>query len=351
MLEKIINNSLKASKKERASGIVMNPNNGELLALVSFPAFDDNDFSGGISQENYSKYINDPDRPLFNRVIAGTYPSGSSIKPAIAAAALQDGLIDAKTSFNSVGGLRVGAWWFPDWQGGGHGITNVTKALAWSVNTFFYYIGGGYGDFTGLGIEKMVDYLKKFGFAKKLGIDLPGEVAGFLPSKSWKEKTKGERWYIGDTYNVSIGQGDVLVTPLQIAAMTAAIANGGTLYEPHVVASIVDPITKKIEKIAPKIINSDFISRANLEIVGRGMRDCVTSGSCRRLSNLSFFAAGKTGTAQWSSNKDNHAWFTSFAPYENPKIVVTILVEEGVGGDVIAAPIAYEFYQWWGGDK
>lgn len=348
MLEKIIDNSLNASHKNRASGIVLDPNNGEILAMVNLPSFDNNDFSGGISTERYKKYIEDENKPLFNRAIGGSYPSGSSIKPAIAASALQEGIITPTTSFLSTGGLWVSKWFFPDWQTGGHGITNVRKALAQSVNTFFYYIGGGYKNFIGLGPEKLKVWLEKFGFSHLSGIDLPGEKDGFLPSPEWKQKTKNEQWYIGDTYNFSIGQGDVLVSPLQIANMTASIANGGKLMEPHIVHSLIDPLTKKETKIAPRVIRENFISTQNLDTTKLGMRDCVTSGSCQRLSSLPFAVAGKTGTAQWNSNKPNHAWFTSFAPFNAPEIVVTILVEEGGEGSAISAPIAYEFYKWWG---
>ncbi|MFA4831392.1 MAG: penicillin-binding protein 2 [Patescibacteria group bacterium] len=346
-LEQIIKASLKLNNKSRAVAVALDPSNGEILALISIPAFNNNDFSGGIAKDIYLSYINNEDRPLFNRALGGTYPSGSTIKPAIAASALQEGIIDKDSTFLSAGGIRIADWFFPDWQAGGHGETNVTKALAWSVNTFFYYIGGGYNDFVGLGVDRINQYLRKFGFASQLGIDLPSEAAGFVSSKEWKEKTKGERWYIGDTYNLSIGQGDILVTPLQIASMTAAIANGGTLYKPHVVQSIIDPLTEQENKIQPEKIRTGFINSGNIEIVRQGMRECVIYGSCRRLSSLPFETAGKTGTAQWSSSKDNHAWYTSFAPYLNPKIVVTILIEEGGEGSGIAVPIAEEFYRWW----
>jgi penicillin-binding protein 2 len=336
-LERIIQSHMDQSKKYRASGIVMNPQNGEILAMVSLPSFDNNHFSGGISQELYDGYIKNPNNPLFNRSIAGTYPSGSVVKPAIGSIALHEGLITPNTTFLSNGGLKLGSWFFPDWQAGGHGRSNLRRALAWSVNTFFYYIGGGYNEFVGLGVEKIAQSLKIFGLSQKLGIDLPGEASGFLPSKIWKEQVKGERWYVGDTYNLSIGQGDLLVTPLQIASMTSIIANDGTLYTPHV------------GEQPSKIIREDILDKSALRESRLGMRDCVIYGSCRRLSLLPFSTAGKTGTAQWSSLKENHAWFTSFAPFEHPEIVVTILVEEGEGGSKIAAPIAYDFYKWWGG--
>lgn len=346
-LEYFMRKRLEKNNKSKAAGIVMNPQNGEILALVSLPSFDNNDFSGGIDAATYNSYSQDENNPLFNRAISGTYPSGSVIKPAIAAAALQEGIINSNTSFLSVGGLAVGPWFFPDWLSGGHGQTNVRKSLAWSINTFYYYIGGGYGDFVGLGVNRITDYLKKFGFSKKLDIDIPSEAPGFLPSKEWKEKTKGERWYVGDTYNLSIGQGDFLTTPLQIASMTATIANGGTIYKPHVVRGIIDPLLGEEKKFEPEIISSGFIDGGNVEIVRLGMKDCTDYGSCWDLRGLPFSSGGKTGTAQWSNTKSTHAWFTSFAPFDNPEIVVTILVEEGGEGSEVAEPIAGEFYRWW----
>lgn len=346
-LEEIINHYLDTSGKKKAVAVAMDPRNGEILAMVSLPVFDNNDFSGGITSQKYNKYLQNENKPLYNRAISGLYPSGSTAKIAIAAGALQEKIINSNSSFLSTGGLQIGQWFFPDWQAGGHGLTNVRKALAQSVNTFFYYIGGGYNNFIGLGVDKIVSYLREFGFANKTNIDIPGEAEGFLPSKEWKEETKGERWYVGDTYNLSIGQGDLLVTPLQITNMTAVIANGGILYEPHVVNTIIDPVTQNKQKIKSKIINKNFISAKNLQIIKLGMKDCVDYGSCRRLSLLPFSTAGKTGTAQWNNNKPNHAWFTSFAPYENPEIVITVLVEEGEEGSAIAAPIAYDFYRWW----
>lgn len=346
-MEEIVSKKLKEFKKDRASAIVLDPKSGEILALVSYPGFDNNDFSGGISKDKYNEYLNDPNNPLFNRAISGNFPSGSVIKPAFASAALQENVITANTSFLSTGGLRVAQWFFPDWQVGGHGITNVRKSLALSVNTFYYYIGGGYGDFVGLGVDKMNEYLKKFGFGKLLGIDLPAESGGFLPTPQWKQRIKKEPWYIGDTYNYSIGQGDFLTTPLQIAAMTATIANGGTLYKPHTVKQIVNQETNEITDIKPEVLDQNFIDKSNLNTVRLGMKDCVSYGSCATLSSLPFDTAGKTGTAQWSQEKDTHAWFTSFAPFENPEIVVTVLVEEGGEGGIAAEPIAKEFYEWW----
>ncbi|MCF6276531.1 MAG: penicillin-binding protein 2 [Candidatus Magasanikbacteria bacterium] len=346
-LEEITTKYLEDSDKKKAAVIVMDPRNGEILALVSLPTFNNNDFSGGIELQKYQEYLENENNPLFNRVISGTYPSGSTIKMAVALTALQEGLITNRTSFLSTGGINVGSWVFRDWKYGGHGITNVRKSLAWSVNTFYYYIGGGYNDFEGLGATKIVEYLKKFGFAERLNIDIPGEAKGFLPSKEWKQEVKNERWYVGDTYNLSIGQGDVSVTPLQIASMTSVVANGGTLYQPRIAQKIINPETKEEEKIETVILNENFINSSHIQTAKLGMRECVVYGSCRRLSALPLLVAGKTGTAQWSSTKDNHAWFTSFAPFNYPEIVVTVLVEEGEEGSGISTEIAYDFYKWW----
>lgn len=351
-LEEIMNKYLsRPGSSGRGVGIVTEAKTGGIIALVSLPGFNNNDFSGGITSTTYKNYLENPNRPLFNRAVAGLYPSGSTIKPVVAAAALEENIVDANTSFESTGGIRVGQWFFPDWKPGGHGTTNVTKSLAWSVNTFYYYIGGGYGNFNGLGVERITSYMRKFGLGRMLGIDLPGEQTGFVPSRQWKEETKKEMWYIGDTYNLSIGQGDLLVTPLQIAATTGAVANGGTLNQPHLVKELIDPVSNERTPLNPEPVRREVATPNTLAIIRQGMKECVDYGSCRQLSNLPFTTAGKTGTAQWNSTKPNHAWFTSFAPVENPQITVTILAEEGGEGSSIAAPIAYEFYQWWGKNR
>jgi penicillin-binding protein 2 len=345
--EEVTKAYLERAGLRRASVIIMDPNNGEILTLVSLPAYDNNLFARGISQIEYDRFLNDPDRPLINRSVSGEFPSGSTIKPIFAAAALEEKIITDKTSFVSTGGLRIGEWFFPDWKAGGHGITDVRKALAMSVNTFFYYIGGGYNDFTGLGLSGLVKYSQLFGLGEKTGIDLPGEGRGFVPTKDWKEKTKQEPWYIGDTYHFAIGQGDVIVTPLQVANYTAAIANGGTLYQPHLVHRILGEDNRVVSEIEPKIIRSNFIAQENLQIVREGMRATVTLGSAQSLSVVPVEVAGKTGTAQWSTKKSPHAWFTGFAPYNNPTVVITVLVEEGVEGSTIAVPIARDILNWY----
>lgn len=346
-LEEIIMENLKRLKLSKSAAVVLDPNNGEILAMVSTPSYDNNTFARGITAQEYQELDSNLDNPLFNRCISGEYPSGSIFKPIVSAAALEEGLINENTSFNSVGGIRIGEWFFPDWLAGGHGTTDVRRAIAESINTFFYYIGGGYQDFAGLGVDRISQYGKLFGLGSQLGVDLAGEASGFLPTKKWKEETKGENWYIGDTYHLAIGQGDILVTPLQAATFTAVFANGGDLYRPHLVSRILNSDDQNIAVIENFPTRSGFISDYNIEIVRQGMRRTVTAGSARSLQSVPVAVAGKTGTAQWSSQKNTHAWFTGFAPYDNPEIVITILIEEGGEGSDTAVPIAKEFLEWY----
>ncbi len=334
--EKALRDQLAKDKLGRGSVVAMDPRDGSILALVSWPAYDNNIFSGGVSSTAYQSLAKNPDQPLFPRAWAGTYPSGSTVKIVIAVAALAENIITPRTSIRSVGGISVGPWFFPDWKPGGHGPSNVRYAIAWSVNTFFYTVGGGFESFVGLGVDKINVWMRAFGLGAKTGIDLPGEATGQVPTQELKEKQKGERWYVGDTYNLSIGQGDLLVTPLQVAHYTAEIANGGFKVIPHLAS---EAATTTMERIAP----ADAVKEVRL-----GMRDNVTFGSGRALSDMAFPVAGKTGTAQWHSEKNTHAWFTSFAPFEKPEIVVTVLLEEGGEGSSVAVPVARRVLEsWW----
>lgn len=345
-LELALRNGVARAGVRSGAAVAVDPRDGSILGLVSLPAFDNNAFANFISSADYNKLINDPGQPLLNRAIAGQFPSGSTIKPFIAAAGLQEKVITPTSTVVSTGGVLVGKWFFGDWKEGGHGVTNVYKALADSVNTFFYLMGGGKNGEGGLGPERIKKYLEYFGFDRLTGVAIPGETAGFLPSPEWKEQQKGEPWYVGDTYNISIGQGDVLVTPLQMAMAVAAIANDGTLWKPRILAwrRTAD---KQIFATPAVVAAKVPVDSAWLEVVRAGMRQTVTSGSARSLNTLPIMVAGKTGTAQWSSQKAPHAWFTSFAPYANPEIVVVFFVEEGREGSAVCVPAAKEFYTWW----
>lgn len=337
MVENALRTGMERAKVKRGSAIVMDPRDGSILAIASLPAYDVNLFSGTVSSTYYAKLLKDEERPLLPRAWSGVYPSGSTIKPIIAIAALMEKIITPNTTVNSVGGLRLGQTFFPDWKAGGHGITNVRRAIAWSVNTFFYMIGGGYESFVGLGVDRETKWLRTFGLGSKTGIDLPGENPGFVPSKEWKEKTKGERWFVGDTYNLSIGQGDLLVTPLQVAEFTAEVANGGFRITPHV-GHVSSTQSMRGVRLA---------GESAIDVVRQGMRDTVLAGSAQALKALPFSVAGKTGTAQWRRDRLNHAWFTSFAPFDDPQVVVTVLLEEGNEGSRTAVPVAQEILLAW----
>lgn len=345
-LYQTLENQLKKINKAKAAAVAINPQNGEILALVSFPSYDNNLFSFKINEADYQKLFNDSNQPLFNRVISGEYPSGSTIKPVIAAAALEEGIININTQILSTGGIWYGNWFFPDWKAGGHGQTNVIKALAESVNTFFYLIGlEEYNNFSGLGILRLVDYFKKFNLGNLSKIDLPNEKSGFIPTPEWKEKEKNESWYPGDTLHLAIGQGDLLVTPLQMSLLTSFFAANGNIYQPHLVKEIYNDQVKNI--IEPKKIVTNIIKNENIDIVKEGMRAATQWGSARFLADLPVETGGKTGTAQVNGEKNPHAWFTVFAPFTNPEIVLTIIIENGGEGSSVAVPVAKDVLNWY----
>lgn len=337
--EQALRDQLDKDALGRGAVVAMDPRDGSILAIVSWPAFDNNVFSGSVSATQYNALRDNPDQPLFPRAWAGTYPSGSTVKIVVAAAAMIEKIVTPQTTIFSSGGIRVGPWFFPDWKAGGHGATNVRSAIAWSVNTFFYTVGGGYESMTGLGVARLSDWMRRFGLGSRTGIDLPNEGQGLVPDEDYKLREKNERWFVGDTYNLSIGQGDLLVTPIQVAQYTAAIANGGTLFAPHVAKLPIDSVPKR--EVAPD-------HAYELGIVRQGMRDNVTYGSGRALANMAFPVSGKTGTAQWHAEKATHAWFTAFAPSDKPEIVVTVLLEEGGEGSSVAVPVARRVLEeWW----
>lgn len=323
-------------KRDRkgAAAVAIDPRDGSIRALVSLPAYQPKTFSGKTTREDIARLFNDPSQPLFPRAISGEYPSGSTIKPLIALAALEEGVVTPATTIFSQGGISIGPWFFPDWKQGGHGATDVRRAIAESVNTFFYTIGGGYEAIQGLGIDRMTAWMRTFGLNERLGIDLPHEATGLVPTPEWKKEKRGEIWYIGDTYHLAIGQGDIMVTPLQIAAMTSFFANGGTLWQP-----------KLLSDREPRVLASGVASAENIRVVREGMRRTITAGSAQFLRGLPISVAGKTGTAEWSSKRPPHAWFTGFAPYDNPELVLTILIEEGGEGSSAAVPVAYEVFR------
>ncbi len=328
-----------------ASVVALNPKNGAVLALVNFPSYDNNLFAKGINFGDYNKLLNDKTSPLFNRSIAGEYPPGSTFKMAVGAGALQEKIISPSYKIIDKGVIYVGSYSFLGWKA--LGAVDFIKAISQSSNIYFYTVGGGYGEIEGLGAERIKKYANLFGFGSALGIDLPGEKSGLVPNEQWKKDTRNEMWYIGDTYHMSIGQGDVLATPLQVASYIAAIANGGKLFQPQVVDKIIDSEGNIIEEINPKIIRENFIDAENLKWIQKGMRENVASGSGIALKDLPFEAAGKTGTAQYYGNQKTHAWYVAYAPYNDPEIALAVIIEGGGEGHATAVPIVKEVLRWY----
>lgn len=350
----ILDRGRRAAGSEAAVAVATDPRNGEVLAMVNLPTYDNNMFIEGFSDEDYQNLLNDEGKPLIFRAVNGNYPPGSVIKPVMAIAGLEEGVINKDTVVVDTGAIEVPNKYNPDivyrfvsWDLGGLGPMNIFSAIAKSSDIYFYYVGGGFEDFQGLGYERIADYYQKFGLGSPVGIDLAAEGAGLIPSPEWKEEVKNEAWVLGDTYHISIGQGDLLVTPLQVANFTATIANGGTFYRPRVVNKTVNTAEGSISELKPEVIRENFVSRDNVEIVRRAMRETVLSGSATQLKTLPIEAAGKTGTAQYANNTKSHAWFTCFAPYDDPEIALTVLVEGGGEGHDVAVPIAKDILEWY----
>ena len=341
-LEKMVE---KLKTENGATVVAINPQNGAILALVNFPSYDNNLFAEGISGDDYDRLLNDATKPFFNRAISGKYPPGSTIKPLIGAAALQEKIISPTKIIIGREAIYVGSYRFLDWKA--HGPVDLVKAIAQSCNVYFYTVGGGYGEIEGLGIERIKKYANLFGLGETLGIDLPEENKGLVPDKEWKKNVKDEGWYIGDTYHVAIGQGDILTTPLQVASYIAVIANGGKLFQPQIVDKIIDLDGNIIKDIKPKIIRENFIDLENIKWIQKGMRENVVSGSGIALANLAVEAAGKTGTAQYARNEKTHAWYTAYAPYDNPEIAIAVIIEGGGEGHAAAVPVVKEVLGWY----
>jgi len=351
-------------KSKSGVAIALDPQTGRILAMVSLPAYDNNLFSGGITATAWAR-LNTPEQPMFNRAIGGLYPLGSTFKIIPAAAALQEKVIDQHTIINDTGVMYVTSDFDPSvrfpfygWYRPGLGPVNVIGALERSSDIFFYQVSGGNPEtgFRGLGQKRLVEYTRLFGFGAVTGIDLPGEAEGLVPDDQWKRYTFGEVWLLGDTYNMGIGQGFFLATPLQLLNATAAVANGGTLYRPQLVERIEDEQGQVVREFTSKVIRQLPIAPEYLALVRQGMRQVVAGASgTARFARLptEVAVAGKTGTAEFAGpltqdgNQPTHAWFTAFAPYENPEIALVVLVDgQGVGqvieGSAVAAPIAAE---------
>jgi penicillin-binding protein 2 len=374
-LQEALDKSSGFTKATQGTVIALNPRNGAVLAMVSLPSYDNNLFAKGITDEAWKALTEDPDLPLFDRAIGGQYPPGSTFKILVAAAGLQEGTLGLRTQLgDGFDGVNDGVIWLPNeyfpfdrtkdqafysWihkYGYGHGLVTIRDALAVSDDIFFYQLGGGYREFKGIGPQLIGQYAKAFGLSQPTGIDLPGESRGLVPTTKWKRINYAENWVTGDTYNMSIGQGYILATPLQMANATAAVANRGYLYRPQLVDHITDAEGKVIRSLEPELIGEVPVNPAHLDTVREGMYGAVNwpQGTATTVRVPNVTVAGKTGTAEFfrdnnhdqrpdrdeKGNLPTHAWFTAFAPYNDPEIVVTVFVANGGEGSGVAAPIA-----------
>ncbi|MBL0010556.1 MAG: penicillin-binding protein 2 [Nitrosomonas sp.] len=339
--------------------VALDPNNGEVLAFVSKPGFDNNLFIGGIDQENWSLLNNSIDRPLNNRALRGVYPPGSTFKPFMALAALELGKRSPEYSMSDPGYFSLPGVErrYRDWKPGGHGRVDLYKSLVVSCDTYYYSLAND------LGIDNIHSFIGQFGLGKKTGIDMEGEVSGLLPSSAWKMSRYKQKWYAGDTISVAIGQGYNLTTPLQLAFATMIIANNGKAYLPRLVKQIQNSETGDVEDIPAKLLYSLNLKPRNLEVVKNALVDVTRPGgtAAKAGANAAYTFAGKTGTSQVIGIKQgeryneksinerhrDHAMFIAYAPAENPKIALAILVENTGTGGSTAAPIARQVFDYY----
>lgn len=327
---------IKATAAERDFGggaaVIMDVKNGELLSLVSFPEYSSQAMTDGDSNL-IKKYLADTNKPFLNRPVSGLYTPGSIVKPALAAAALEEKIIDPRKQILSTGSISLPNPYFPDkksvfmdWRP--QGYVDMRKAIAVSSDVYFYEIGGGFEDQKGLGIDNIEKYLREFGLGKKTGINLPNEQDGTIPTPEWKEKFfPGDPWRIGDTYHSSIGQYGFQITPLQIARYVAAVANYGTLLTPTLIKGDTSGTSQKLG-----------FAKENLDVVHEGMRQAVTEGTASGLSIPSVEVAGKTGTAELGTKKQLvNSWSVGFFPYQNPHYAFAVLMEKGPSQNQVGA--------------
>ena len=338
--------------------VAIDPKTGEVLALVSKPGFDPNLFVDGIDPQNWDLLNNSPDKPLNNRALRGQYPPGSTIKPFMALAALEYKKRSPEFSISDPGYFTLPgvAHRYRDWKKGGHGTVNLHKSVVISCDTYYYGLA------TELGIDLIHQHLDKFGFGKKSGIDIEGELPGIAPSQEWKQRRFKQKWYAGDTVSVGIGQGYMLTTPLQLAAATATLANGGTPVHPRLLKAVEDARTREIRSMLPKMNDPVAVKPEHIALVRAAMVDVTRPGgtAAQASAGAGYTIAGKTGTAQVVGMKQNetynekrmrrehwdHALFVAFAPAEDPKLAVAVMVENGQHGGSTAAPIARQVFDY-----
>lgn len=338
--------------KRRGALVAMDPATGEILAYVSKPAFDPNLFVDGIDQQNWDELNTSINRPLVNRPVRGAYPPGSTYKPFMALAALELGYRTPQAAISDPGYFLYGNHRFRDDKVGGHGIVDMYKSIVQSCDTYYYILASE------MGVDTMHDFMKQFGFGEQTGIDLPHERKGILPSTEWKRNAyrnpNQKKWYAGETISLGIGQGYNTFTPLQLAYATAILVNNGSAARPHLVKEIEDGVTHERKPVVTETVRLE-LKQENIEVVKRAMAGVVKEGTAARVfGGAGYVSGGKTGTAQvigigknekynaaaLAEHKRDHALYTAFAPVDNPKIVIALIVENAGFGASAAAPIA-----------
>lgn len=344
---------------QKGAIVVLDPKDSGVLAMVSTPSYDNNLFVDGISSLDYKRLLNDPDRPLYSRATQGVYPPASTVKPFIAVAAQTENVITQNTTI-----FDPGYWILPnstkrfrDWKKSGHGYTDLNKAITESSDTYFYQVAYS------MGIDRLSDWMRRFGFGMPTGIEIQEETAANMPTREWKQKRYKRPWVQGDTISVGIGQGYWTATPLQVAKATAVLVNNGKVNTPHLMKAIEGA---EVEPYQDPLIYPDITEakQSYWDAAKRGMYNVVNSaaGTGRKaFTGANYRVAGKSGTAQVFSLKENekynaaglkkelhdHAWFTAYAPYDNPKLVVTVILENAGGGSSNAAPLVRQVMNYY----
>lgn len=347
-----------AAGSDNAAAAVMDVKTGEVLAMYSMPTFDNNVFSGPLTDQDLAALVDSPGKPLVNHLIAERYPPGSTFKTIVGAGALQEGVAAPWTTITSRGYITVEnefdpnvVYVYPDWAS--LGALDFYGGIAMSSNVYFYYLAGGKSDegFRGLGEDKVAQYARAFGLGEPTGIDLPGESPGLVPDAAWKQEAIGEPWTLGDTYNFGIGQGYVAATPLQVLTAACAIANGGELLTPRLVKDFQDSHGNVLEATDKVVRNNVPVSAENLGTLRAAMRQSVTAGVAKNAAVAGVQVAGKTGTAEFGPRLSNgkyatHGWFVGFAPYDDPQVAIVVFIQRGSGGND-ASPAAAKILDYY----
>ena len=343
----------------RGALVALDPRNGGVLALVSKPGFDPNLFVDGIDTATWKELNDSLDRPLINRALRGVYPPGSTIKPFMGLAGVELGVRKPGDTISDPGyfALSGSSHRYRDWKKDGHGSVDLKRSITISCDTYYYGLAHQ------MGIERMAGFLSQFGFGRKSGVDLDGELAGLMPTPEWKSKRFKQPWWPGETVVAGIGQGYVLATPMQLAVATMALANDGVVYKPQLIRAWRDPASGKVGYAAPQVVGRIKLTPEYLRLVKEAMIDVTRPGGTAAGAGAGapYLFAGKTGTAQVIGIKQgaryvesqvharhrDHALFISFAPADNPKIVVAVMVENGGHGGSTAAPVARKVTDYW----